>query len=164
MSHLTIGTAGHVDHGKSALVEALTGVHPDSLKEEKDRGMTIDLGFTFLRMSDGREVPIVDVPGHERFLKTMVAGVSGIHLVLFVVAADEGVMPQTVEHLGTVKYMGVGEGIVVLTKCDLVEEEWLMLVEEDVNSLVSDSFLERAGFRSKATRDTSVCPSTAFSP
>ena len=144
MSHLTIGTAGHVDHGKSALVEALTGVHPDSLKEEKDRGMTIDLGFTFLRMSDGREVPIVDVPGHERFLKTMVAGVSGIHLVLFVVAADEGVMPQTVEHLGTVKYMGVGEGIVVLTKCDLVDEEWLMLVEEDVNSLVSGSFLESA--------------------
>ena len=144
MSHLTIGTAGHVDHGKSALVEALTGVHPDRLKEEMDRGMTIDLGFAFLRMSDGREVPIVDVPGHERFLKTMVAGVSGIHLVLFVIAADEGVMPQTVEHLGTVKYMGVGEGIVVLTKCDLVDEEWLMLVEDDVRSLVSDSFLEHA--------------------
>ncbi len=144
MSHLTIGTAGHVDHGKSALVEALTGVHPDRLKEEMARGMTIDLGFTFLRLSDGREVPIVDVPGHERFLKTMVAGVSGIHLVLFVVAADEGVMPQTVEHLGTVKYMGIGEGIVVLTKCDLVDEEWLMLVEEDVNSLVSGSFLDRA--------------------
>ena len=144
MSHLTIGTAGHVDHGKSALVEALTGVHPDRLKEEKDRGMTIDLGFTFLGMSDGREVPIVDVPGHERFLKTMVAGVSGIHLVLFVVAADEGVMPQTVEHLGTVKYMGVDEGIVVLTKCDLVDEEWLMLVEEDVKSLVAGSFLEDA--------------------
>lgn len=144
MLHLTIGTAGHVDHGKSALVEALTGVHPDRLKEEKDRGMTIDLGFTFLPMSNGREVPIVDVPGHERFLKTMVAGVSGIHLVLFVVAADEGVMPQTVEHLGTVKYMGVDMGIVVLTKCDLVEEEWLMLVEEDVKSLVTGSFLEDA--------------------
>ena len=144
MSHLTIGTAGHVDHGKSALVEALTGVHPDRLKEEKDRGMTIDLGFAFMSLGDGREIPIVDVPGHERFLKTMVAGVSGIHLVLFVVAADEGVMPQTVEHLGTVKYMGVDAGIVVLTKCDLVDEEWLMLVEDDVNSLVSGSFLEDA--------------------
>ncbi len=144
MSHLTIGTAGHVDHGKSALVEALTGVHPDRLKEEKDRGMTIDLGFTFMSLSDGSEVPIVDVPGHERFLKTMVAGVSGIHLVLFVVAADEGVMPQTVEHFGTVRYMGVDEGIVVLTKCDLVDEEWLMLVEEDVKSLVTGSFLEES--------------------
>ncbi len=144
MSHLTIGTAGHVDHGKSALVEALTGVHPDRLKEERDRGMTIDLGFAFMPLSDGREVPIVDVPGHERFLKTMVAGVSGIHLVLFVVAADEGVMPQTVEHLGAVRYMGVGTGIVVLTKCDLVDEEWLMLVEDDVKSLVNGSFLEDA--------------------
>ena len=142
MSHLTIGTAGHVDHGKSALVEALTGVHPDRLKEERDRGMTIDLGFAFMPLSNGREVPIVDVPGHERFLKTMVAGVSGIHLVLFVVAADEGVMPQTVEHLGTVRYMGVDAGIVVLTKCDLVDEEWLMLVEDDVKSLVTGSFLE----------------------
>ena len=144
MSHLTIGTAGHVDHGKSALVEALTGVHPDRLQEERDRGMTIDLGFAFMPLSDGREIPIVDVPGHERFLKTMVAGVSGIHLVLFVVAADEGVMPQTVEHLGTVRYMGVDAGIVVLTKCDLVDEEWLMLVEEDVKSLVTGSFLEDA--------------------
>ncbi len=144
MSHLTIGTAGHVDHGKSALVEALTGVHPDRLKEERDRGMTIDLGFAFMPLSDGREVPIVDVPGHERFLKTMVAGVSGIHLVLFVVAADEGVMPQTIEHLGTVRYMGVDAGIVVLTKCDLVDEEWLMLVEDDVKSLVTGSFLEDA--------------------
>lgn len=144
MSHLTIGTAGHVDHGKSALVEALTGVHPDRLKEERDRGMTIDLGFAFMPLSDGREIPIVDVPGHERFLKTMVAGVSGIHLVLFIVAADEGVMPQTVEHLGTVRYMGVEAGIVVLTKCDLVDEEWLMLVEEDVKSLVTGSFLEDA--------------------
>ncbi|MXX03894.1 MAG: selenocysteine-specific translation elongation factor [Gemmatimonadetes bacterium] len=144
MSHLTIGTAGHVDHGKSALVEALTGVHPDRLKEERDRGMTIDLGFAFMPLGDGREVPIVDVPGHERFLKTMVAGVSGIRLVLFVVAADEGVMPQTVEHLGTVRYMGVDAGIVVLTKCDLVDEEWLMLVEDDVKSLVKGSFLEDA--------------------
>ncbi|MCY3773841.1 MAG: selenocysteine-specific translation elongation factor [Gemmatimonadetes bacterium] len=144
MSHLTIGTAGHVDHGKSALVEALTGVHPDRLQEERDRGMTIDLGFAFMPLSDGREVPIVDVPGHERFLKTMVAGVSGIHLVLFVVAADEGVMPQTVEHFGTVRYMGVDAGIVVLTKCDLVDEEWLMLVEDDVKSLAAGSFLADA--------------------
>lgn len=144
MSSLTIGTAGHVDHGKSALVEALTGTHPDRLAEEQERGMTIDLGFAFMPLSDGTEVPIIDVPGHERFLKTMVAGVSGIHLVLFVVAADEGVMPQTVEHLGTVRLMGVESGLIVLTKCDLVDEEWLMLVEEDVRGLVRGTFLEHA--------------------
>ena len=144
MPNLTIGTAGHVDHGKSALVEALTGTHPDRLQEEQDRGMTIDLGFAFLTLSDGAEAPIIDVPGHERFLKTMVAGVSGIHLVLFVVAADEGVMPQTIEHFGTVRLMGVEQGIIVLTKCDLVDEEWLLLVEEDVRDLVAGTFLEQA--------------------
>ncbi|MDP7236359.1 MAG: GTP-binding protein, partial [Candidatus Latescibacteria bacterium] len=96
--HLTIGTAGHVDHGKSALVEALTGTHPDRLEEEQERGMTIDLGFAFMQLCNHQEVPIIDVPGHERFLKTMVSGVSGIHLVLFIIAADEGVMPQTKEH------------------------------------------------------------------
>ena len=141
MSYFTIGTAGHVDHGKSTLVEALTGVHPDRLKEERDRGMTIDLGFAFMPLKGPGDVPIIDVPGHEKFLNTMVAGVSGINLVLFVVAADEGVMPQTVEHLSTLKYIGVTEGIIVLTKCDLVDEEWLMLVEEDVKLLVKDSFL-----------------------
>ena len=141
MSYFTIGTAGHVDHGKSTLVEALTGVHPDRLKEERDRGMTIDLGFAFMPLKGPGDVPIIDVPGHEKFLKTMVAGVSGINLVLFVVAADEGVMPQTVEHLSTLKYIGVTEGIIGLTKCDLVDEEWLMLVEEDVKLLVKDSFL-----------------------
>lgn len=144
MPSLTIGTAGHVDHGKSALVEALTGTHPDRLIEEQERGMTIDLGFAFMPLRDGTEVPIIDVPGHERFLKTMVAGVSGIHLVLFVVAADEGVMPQTVEHLGTVRLMGIEDGIIVLTKCDLVDEEWLLLVEEDVRRLVTGTFLEAA--------------------
>lgn len=144
MSHLTVGTAGHVDHGKSALVEALTGTHPDQLDEEQERGMTIDLGFAFMELSDKQSVPIIDVPGHERFLKTMVSGVSGIHLVLFIVAADEGVMPQTREHFGTVRYLGVERGIIVLTKCDLVEEEWLLLVEEDVQSLVAGSFLANA--------------------
>ena len=145
--HLTIGTAGHVDHGKSALVEALTGTHPDRLEEEQERGMTIDLGFAFMQLSNHQEVPIIDVPGHERFLKTMVSGVSGIHLVLFIIAADEGVMPQTKEHFGTIRYMGVERGIIVLTKCDLVDEEWLMLVEEEVQSLVKGSFLAEAPIR-----------------
>lgn len=144
MANLTIGTSGHVDHGKSALVEALTGTHPDRLAEEQSRGMTIDLGFSFMPMGDGTQVPVIDVPGHERFLKTMVAGVSGINLVLFVVAADEGIMPQTVEHLGTVSLMGVENGLIVLTKCDLADEEWLMLVEDDVRELVKGTFLEQS--------------------
>ncbi len=144
MANLTIGTAGHVDHGKSALVEVLTGTHPDRLQEEQDRGMTIELGFSFMTLANGHDIPIIDVPGHERFLKTMVAGVSGIHMVLFVVAADEGVMPQTIEHLGTVQLMGVEHGLIVLTKCDLADEEWLMLVEDEVRELVRDTFLEEA--------------------
>ncbi|MBM3262706.1 MAG: selenocysteine-specific translation elongation factor, partial [candidate division Zixibacteria bacterium] len=144
MRHLTIGTAGHVDHGKSALVEALTGTHPDRLAEEQARGMTIDLGFAFMPLSDGREAPIVDVPGHERFLRTMVAGVSGIDLVLFIVAADEGIMPQTVEHLGALRYMGVEHGIVVLTKKDLADDEWLLLVEDEVRTLTTGTFLAHA--------------------
>lgn len=144
MANLTIGTAGHVDHGKSALVEVLTGTHPDRLQEEQDRGMTIELGFSLMTLSDGHEISIIDVPGHERFLKTMVAGVSGIHLVLFVVAADEGVMPQTIEHLGTVQLMGVKHGLIVLTKCDLADEEWLMLVEDEVRELVRGTFLDEA--------------------
>lgn len=144
MSSFTIGTAGHVDHGKSALVEALTGTHPDRLVEEQARGMTIDLGFTFMPLSGGGEAPIIDVPGHERFLKTMVAGVSGINLALLIVAADQGVAPQTVEHLGALRFMGVGNGIIVLTKKDLVDEEWLLLVEEEIRELVRGSFLEQA--------------------
>ena len=127
-----IGTAGHVDHGKSTLVEALTGIDPDRLAEEKARGMTIDLGFAWLTLPSGREVSIVDVPGHESFIKNMLAGVGGIDAALLVIAADEGVMPQTREHLAILDLLHVQHGIVVLTKADLVDEEWLALVQEEV--------------------------------
>jgi selenocysteine-specific elongation factor len=127
-----IGTAGHIDHGKSALVKALTGIDPDRLAEEKTRGMTIDLGFAWLTLPNGREVSIVDVPGHEGFIKNMLAGVGGIDAALLVVAADEGVMPQTREHLAILDLLQVRHGVVVLTKADLVDEEWLELVREEV--------------------------------
>ncbi len=128
----TIGTAGHIDHGKSTLVKALTGIDPDRLAEEKERGMTIDLGFAWLQLPGGREVSIVDVPGHESFIKNMLAGVGGIDAALLVIAADEGVMPQTREHLAILDQLHVQRGIVVLTKADLVDEEWLELVREEV--------------------------------
>src|ERR671938_1738061 len=115
-----IGTAGHVDHGKSTLIQALTGIDPDRLQEEKERGMTIDLGFAWLTLPSGQEVSIVDVPGHERFIHNMLAGVGGIDIVLLVVAADEGVMPQTREHLDIVDLLNVRTGVVALTKWDLV--------------------------------------------
>ncbi len=127
-----IGTAGHIDHGKSALVKALTGIDPDRLVEEKERGMTIDLGFAWLTLPGGREVSIVDVPGHEGFIKNMLAGVGGIDAALLVVAADEGVMPQTREHLAILDLLRVQRGVVALTKADLVDEEWLELVREEV--------------------------------
>lgn len=140
MPHMIIGTAGHIDHGKTALVHALTGVDTDRLKEEKARGLTIDLGFAHL--SDN--ATIIDVPGHEKFVRNMVAGVSTIDLVLFVVAADDGVMPQTREHLDILKILQVKDGIIVITKKDLVESDWLVLVREDVRRLVAGSFLEEA--------------------
>ncbi len=127
-----IGTAGHVDHGKSTLVTALTGIDPDRLAEEKARGMTIDLGFAWLTLPSGREASIVDVPGHESFIKNMLAGVGGIDVALLVVAADEGVMPQTEEHLAILDLLRVRSGVVALTKADLVEDDWLELVREDV--------------------------------
>ena len=139
-----IGTAGHVDHGKSTLVHALTGIDPDRLQEEKDRGMTIDLGFAWLTLPSGKEVSIVDVPGHERFIKNMLAGVGAIDLALLVIAADEGVMPQTREHLAILDLLGIGHGAVVLTKRDLVDDEWLELVEHDVRELVDSTALEAA--------------------
>ena len=140
----TIGTAGHVDHGKSALVKALTGIDPDRLREEKERGMTIDLGFAWLRLPSGREVNIVDVPGHERFIKNMLAGVGGIDLALLVVAADEGVMPQTREHLAILDLLRVKRGVVAVTKADLVDEEWLELVVDDVAEHIKGTALEGA--------------------
>src|SRR5436853_6028030 len=125
-----IGTAGHVDHGKSTLVLALTGIDPDRLQEEKAREMTIDLGFAWLTLPSGREVSVVDVPGHERFIKNMLAGVGGLDAALLVIAADEGPMPQTDEHLDILDLLEIDRGLVVLTKRDLVDDDWLELVAE----------------------------------
>ena len=138
-----IGTAGHVDHGKSTLVEALTGIHPDRLKEERVREMTIDLGFGWLELPSGEEVGIVDVPGHRDFIENMLAGVGGIDAALFVVAADEGVMPQTREHLAILDTLQIQGGVVALTKTDMVDDlDWLALVEEDVRQVLSGTTLE----------------------
>jgi selenocysteine-specific elongation factor len=140
----TIGTAGHVDHGKSSLVKALTGEDPDRLPEEKARGMTIDLGFVHADLGDGFRVTFIDVPGHERFIKTAIAGVAGIDLALFVVAADEGVMPQTREHLTILRYLEARRGVVALTKTDLVDDAWLALVRDELAGFFAGTFLERA--------------------
>src|SRR6266567_6243527 len=139
-----IGTAGHVDHGKSTLVKVLTGIDPDRLAEEKERGMTIDLGFAWLKLPGGREVSIVDVPGHESFIKNMLAGVGGIDAALLVIAADEGIMPQTREHLAILDLLRVPRGIVALTKADLVDEEWLELVREEVAEYLLPTTLAHA--------------------
>jgi selenocysteine-specific elongation factor len=139
-----IGTAGHVDHGKSALVQALTGIDPDRLREEKERGLTIDLGFAWLTLPNGEEVSIVDVPGHERFIKNMLAGVGGIDLALLVVAADEGVMPQTREHLAIIDLLGIEHGVVAVTKADLVEPDFAELVAADVEEALRGTTLEGA--------------------
>lgn len=144
MSHVIIGTAGHVDHGKSSLIYALTKRDPDRLAEEKERGITIELGFTWLEHPDGTRTGIIDVPGHERFVSNMLAGAGGIDLALLVVAADEGVMPQTREHLGILSLLGIKRGVIVVTKCDLVEEDFIDLVEEDVCDHVAGTFLEDA--------------------
>lgn len=141
---IIIGTAGHIDHGKTALVKVLTGIDTDRLKEEKERGITIELGFAHLSLPSGQQVGVVDVPGHERFVKNMVAGAMGMDLVVLVVAADEGVMPQTTEHLEICRLLGVKKGLVVLTKKDLVEKEWLEMITEDVSDFVSGTFLEDA--------------------
>ena len=137
-----IGTAGHVDHGKSTLVEALTGIDPDRLSEEKERGMTIDLGFAWLPLPGGSEVSIVDVPGHERFVNNMLAGVGGIDLALLVVAADESVMPQTREHLAILDLLQIKRGLVAITKKDLVDEDWVELVAADVEEVLEGTVLE----------------------
>ena len=142
MSHLIVGTAGHIDHGKTTLVRALTGIDTDRLKEEKERGITIELGFAHLELPGLPPIGIVDVPGHEKFVHHMVAGVAGIDLVLLVIAADEGIMPQTREHLDICRLLGVGSGLVVLTKADLVEPEWLEMVSQEVSAFLAGSFLE----------------------
>ncbi|HYV09394.1 MAG TPA: selenocysteine-specific translation elongation factor [Pyrinomonadaceae bacterium] len=148
---LIVGTAGHIDHGKSALVRALTGVDPDRLPEEKRRGITIDLGFADLELDDLR-IGFVDVPGHERFVKNMLAGAHGIDLLALVIAADEGVMPQTCEHFDICRLLGVSNGLVVITKTDLVDEEMLVLVEDDARELIAGSFLADAPLVSVSSR------------
>ena len=144
MKHLILGTAGHIDHGKTSLVKALTGIDTDRLKEEKARGITIELGFAHLELPGGLCFGVVDVPGHEKFVRTMVAGVGGMDMVMLVIAADEGIMPQTREHLDILRLLGVKRGLVALTKRDLVEKEWLELVTEEVRDFVAGSFLEGA--------------------
>jgi selenocysteine-specific elongation factor len=144
MKHIVMGTAGHVDHGKTALIKGLTGVDTDRLKEEKERGITIELGFASLTLPDGLVLGVVDVPGHERFVRNMVAGAAGIDLVAMVIAADEGVMPQTREHLQICNLLGIRKGLVALAKVDLVDQEWLALVQEDVREFLRGTFLEGA--------------------
>jgi selenocysteine-specific elongation factor len=144
MKHIILGTAGHVDHGKTALIKALTDVDTDRLKEEKERGITIELGFAPLVLEKGQRIGIVDVPGHERFVKNMVAGAGGIDLVVMIIAADEGIMPQTREHLDICQLLGIQHGLVALTKTDLVDADWLTLVTEEVEDFLSGTFLEDA--------------------
>ncbi len=140
--NVVMGTAGHIDHGKTTLVKKLTGIDTDRLMEEKRRGMTIELGFAPLKLPSGNVLSIVDVPGHEKFVKTMVAGVTGIDFVMLVIAADEGVMAQTKEHINILSLLNVTSGIIVLTKVELVDEEWISLVEEDVKTAIKDTILE----------------------
>lgn len=144
MKHFIIGTAGHVDHGKTVLVKALTGKDTDRLKEEKERGISIELGFAPFKLPSGILAGVVDVPGHERFIKNMLAGVGGMDMVLLVVAADEGIMPQTREHMDIINLLQISEGIIVITKTDLVEPEWIDMVKEEVMDLVKDTPLEKA--------------------
>jgi selenocysteine-specific elongation factor len=144
MKQVILGTAGHIDHGKTTLIKTLTGVDLDRLKEEKERGITIQLGFTSLELPSGQRLGIVDVPGHEKFIRNMVAGVGGIDIVLFTIAADEGIMPQTREHLDICNILRIRRGIIALTKADLVDEEWLQLVQEEIRSFSQGSFLELA--------------------
>lgn len=144
MKNVILGTAGHIDHGKTTLIKALTGRETDNLKEEKQRGISINLGFTYFDLPSKKRVGIVDVPGHEKFIKNMLAGACGIDIVLLVIAADEGVMPQTIEHLDILNYLDVKKGIIVLTKCDLVDEEFIELVKDDIREKTKGLFIEGA--------------------
>lgn len=144
MKHVIIGTAGHIDHGKTALIRAMTGRNTDRLAEEQRRGITIDLGFTWFDLTDGTRCGIIDVPGHEKFINNMVAGVVGMDLVLMVVAADEGIMPQTREHLDILELLGIQKTILVISKCDLVDAEWLEMMEEDIRDGLKGTILQDA--------------------
>ena len=141
---LVLGTAGHIDHGKSTLVKAITGTDPDRLAEEKERGITIELGFAQLSLPSGRTMGVVDVPGHERFVRQMVAGATGIDVVLLVVAADDGIMPQTREHLAIIDLLGIPRGVVAITKADLAEPDWLELVGEEAGALLEGTSIAGA--------------------
>jgi selenocysteine-specific elongation factor len=158
MKHVVVGTAGHIDHGKTSLVKALTGTDTDRLPEEKARGITIDLGFAFLEEPDGLTIEIVDVPGHERFIKNMLAGVGGIDVAMLVIAADEGVMPQTREHLGICSLLHIRTGLIVLSKADLVEPDWLDLVREEVAGLVRGTFLDGCPIATASARTGAGIP------
>ncbi|MBM7613857.1 selenocysteine-specific translation elongation factor [Alkaliphilus hydrothermalis] len=144
MKHIIIGTAGHIDHGKTTLIRALTGRDTDRLKEEKKRGISIDLGFTHFDLPSGKRAGIIDVPGHEKFIRNMLAGVGGMDIVMLVIAADEGVMPQTKEHLDILSLLKIKKGIIVITKAGLVDEDWLELIKEDVREKVQGTFLKEA--------------------
>ena len=141
---VVLGTAGHIDHGKTSLVRALTGIDCDRLQEEKRRGITIELGFAWVDLPGGERLGIVDVPGHERFVKNMVAGAAGVDMVMLVIAADEGIMPQTREHLEICSLLGIRTGLVALTKTDMVDADWLEMVQEEVRAFLEGTFLEGA--------------------
>ena len=144
MKNIVIGTAGHIDHGKTTLIKALTGRDTDTLAEEKKRGISIDLGFTYFDLPSNKRAGIVDVPGHEKFIKNMLAGASGIDIVLLVISAEEGIMPQTVEHLDILNFLNVKKGIIVLTKCDNVDEELLEIIKDDISEKIQGTFLENS--------------------
>src|SRR5216117_1648102 len=152
MPHVIVGTAGHIDHGKTALVKALTGIDADRLKEEKERGITIDIGFAHLALDSNTTVGFIDVPGHERFIKNMLAGVGGIDLVMLVIATDESVMPQTREHFEICRLLGIPAGCVVLTKSDLVDADTVELVQLEVRDLIAGSFLDGAPMLAVSSR------------
>jgi len=144
MYNVIVGTAGHVDHGKTCLIKALTGIDTDRLKEEKKRGITIDLGFAEMPNDRGLNIGVIDVPGHEKFINNMLAGIGGIDLVLLVIAADESIMPQTMEHFEILRMLNINKGIIVLTKVDIADEEWLEVVRDDIREYVAGTFLENA--------------------
>ncbi len=152
MKHIIIGTAGHIDHGKTTLIKVLTGRETDTLKEEKDRGISINLGFTYFDLPSGRRAGIIDVPGHEKFIKNMLAGISSIDVVLLVIAADEGIMPQTKEHFEILQLLNVKKGILVLTKADLVDSEWIEMIKGDLREEFKGTFLENAPIHSVSSK------------
>jgi selenocysteine-specific elongation factor len=152
MSNFIIGTAGHIDHGKSALVKALTNIETDRFQEEKDRGITIDLGFAYLETPDGNKIGIIDVPGHEKFIKNMLAGVTGVDLVLLIVAADESIMPQTKEHIDILRYLDIDDGIICITKKDLVDNEFIELVKDDIKDYVKGTIFENSEIIETSTK------------